>query len=356
VKPLLSRWCIVDTGSTDGTQDVIRRFMADVPGMLHERPWKEFDGSRTEALDLARAECREQGWLLLIDADEYLEVQGTLTLPAGFDWYNGWITRGKDAPGWARPVFLRANKPWVFEMPRHEGLCCKIVTPAAPVPVPNALIVSTTEGARAKVGAYERYLNDAHVLEAWLVAHPGHARCQYYIAQSYREAANSKLPIDQQTMQKAVMHYLKRANMAGYDEETFSAIYQAANCMRDSGYPWERILQTLLLAYNFRPQRAEPLLLIACHYREAGQYVMAESFARRAATLPIPADTFGDVDRSAYEWRARDELAVALTFLGKHVEARDLWRQCLALPSLPPTERARMEANLVTCIRIAGNS
>lgn len=31
VKPIINHWVIVDTGSTDGTQEIIRKFMEDIP-------------------------------------------------------------------------------------------------------------------------------------------------------------------------------------------------------------------------------------------------------------------------------------------------------------------------------------
>jgi glycosyltransferase involved in cell wall biosynthesis len=76
VRPFIHSWVIVDTGSTDGTQELIRRELADLPGELHERPWRDFGTNRSEALELAHGKA---DYLLIMDADEVLEV------PPGFE-------------------------------------------------------------------------------------------------------------------------------------------------------------------------------------------------------------------------------------------------------------------------------
>ena len=78
VRPIIDHWVIVDTGSTDGTQDVIRAAMADMPGMLVERPWVDFAFNRTEALQLARPQA---DYSLIIDADDVLVIPDDFVFP-----------------------------------------------------------------------------------------------------------------------------------------------------------------------------------------------------------------------------------------------------------------------------------
>lgn len=353
VKPYLTHWCVVDTGSTDGTQEIIRKFMQDVPGELFEREWKEFDGSRTEAIELAQQICGGEGWLLFIDSDEILMVDGQLELPDAWDAYLANVTRCIGCNTWGRPVFAKASKPWFYEMPRHEGLACRVLAPAKPEPLPNVTVLSTFEGARAKEGMYERYLRDAGVLEKWIQSHPGHTRAQYYMSQSYRDAATGKSPPDKGALQKAIQGYLKRADMFGFDQETFSAIYQAARCMNSCGWPWERIQGTMMRAFAYRPSRPEPLEDIALHYLAEKQWALAELFARKAASIPMTTDAFPDVDRAVYQWLAKDTLATALTYLNGHEEALAIFEEIL--PIVPGAEhRIRVLQNIAMCRRHLG--
>jgi glycosyltransferase involved in cell wall biosynthesis len=66
VRGAIDSWVICDTGSTDGTQDLIRNAMKDIPGALFERPWRNFGENRSELMELAAGRA---DYLLLLDAD-----------------------------------------------------------------------------------------------------------------------------------------------------------------------------------------------------------------------------------------------------------------------------------------------
>ncbi len=63
--PIVDQWIVLDTGSTDGTQDIIRAHGAT----LLEDPWRDdFAYSRNLSLEPATGE-----WILILDADDVLE-------------------------------------------------------------------------------------------------------------------------------------------------------------------------------------------------------------------------------------------------------------------------------------------
>lgn len=70
VKPLVDCWSISDTGSTDGTQDIVRRVMGDLPGVLTEDAWVDFATNRNIAL---RNSLPFGEMAFTIDADDTIE-------------------------------------------------------------------------------------------------------------------------------------------------------------------------------------------------------------------------------------------------------------------------------------------
>ena len=57
VREVINYWVICDTGSTDGTPEVLREALKGIPGELHETSWVDFAWNRTQAIRQARGKA-----------------------------------------------------------------------------------------------------------------------------------------------------------------------------------------------------------------------------------------------------------------------------------------------------------
>ena len=132
--------------------------------------------------------------------------------------------------------------------------------------------------------------------------------------------------------------------MQGWDEETWQALYQAAQLVERLGRPPAEIER----AYLEVLQRASDACRAARATRAmapAAQRVCARVlFARAAVALPRPADQLF-VEDAVYAWRALDELAIAAWHAGFRSEGRAAAQRLLDESVFPPSERPRMEQN-----------
>ncbi len=344
VKPWIDRWTIVDTGSTDGTQALVRKIMGDLPGALHERPWIDFAHNRNEALALARAGMEgaagAEDYVLFIDADE------TLRMPEGFRWprladdgYRFQCELG----GWQyqRNALVKAGQPWRWEGVLHEYLT---QDPAhAWQHLPGPAIVVSRDGARARDP--HTYLRDIEVLERALSKDPANARYCFYLAQSYRDAGK---------LEASLKQYQARVAMGGWEEERWFALFQIAVLTErlaadaahaaNPAYAPGAVRDAYLAAYQARPARAEPLCELARYHRLRGEFALAHLYAQQAAAMPCPADTLF-VDASVYAWRALDELTVSAYYVGALAQGKAALQKLLAEERFPPTESTRIQSN-----------
>jgi glycosyltransferase involved in cell wall biosynthesis len=120
VRPFVSRWTIVHTGSRDGTQEKIHELLADVPGELHERPWVDFAHNRSEALALA---APHSDFLLIIDADDVLEAASDFVMPRLTD-DAYWLSIVEKNLRYDRVQLVRAPCNCRYEGVLHEYLTC----------------------------------------------------------------------------------------------------------------------------------------------------------------------------------------------------------------------------------------
>lgn len=334
LRPFIDCWAISDTGSNDGTQDLIRRELADLPGELIERPWVDFAHNRNEALELA---ARYGDYALVIDADEILVAD------AGFSW------PALEAPGYLlefhfgntryrRIAVPRLDADWRWSGVLHEAL---ISTRAAEAKfLPGLRIHVHTDGARSQRPVTEKFAADAEVLRRALADEPANARYAFYLAQSLRDSGQ---------LAESLAAYRRRVAMGGWDEEVYQAMLQVAVLSERCGCADAEILAAYLNAYEFRPARAEAPCELARYFRLQKRFALGRDFAA-IASAKSPTEDVLFVDHSVQTWRARDELSVSSYWCGEYSTCADLCRELLASSLLPDAERTRVEANLAFAI------
>jgi tetratricopeptide (TPR) repeat protein len=333
IRPFIDAWAIVDTGSTDDTQRIVRESLSDVPGELFERPWRDFGTNRSEALTLAQGRA---DYTLIIDADEVLEKT------SGFRWppltLDAYQLRTELADlAYYRTQLVRSSLPWRYEGVLHEYLACEGEFTQGKL---EGLVNRPhTDGARS--ADPQKYLKDAAVFEQALKTDRDNKRYVFYLAQSYRDAGLDEA---------ALFHYRRRAALGGWDEEVWYAMYQSACLLDKLGRPEQEVVMAYLDAHQFRPQRAESLCSLARYLRLKKKYALAYVFARKAAETRMPSDTLF-IHAGTYSWRARDEWSIAAYYVGEHDEAIRLTSALLDGPALPASERARVVANREFSVR-----
>lgn len=326
VLPILDHWCIVDTGSTDGTQTKIRNFFDGiVPGELIERPWVNFGHNRTEAFELARPHGE---WVLLVDADMVLHRDGFRAedLDLGVSGYRVW--QGTESFGYENVRLLRSDLPWRCVGVTHEYFTTGLEHEAQETL--RTLRIQDIGDGGSKLDKFER---DIRLLREGLTQEPHNTRYVFYLAQSYRDIGDYR---------EALGLYRQRAQMGDFEEEAWYAAYQTGVCLEALGEHQEAIV-AYLSAYDRRPTRAEPLHACAVLARKLGRWGLAVLCSRGAMMLPRPNDILF-VSEDVYAWRALDEFVTASYWAGQPHEGRIALMRLLSLP-LPPWERERIEKN-----------
>lgn len=331
VKPVINYWVIVDTGSTDGTQQIIKEHMKDIPGELHERPWKNFGESRTEAFDLAKG---KGDYILFMDADDTLQFEDGYQFPKlTADLYHMW--RGSVGFSYQKPQLVKGNLPWKWVGVTHEYLTTdKSHTTDL---LRHVRYVSGDGGARSSDP--KKFWKNVKLLKEGLKKEPDNSRYVFYLAESYRDAGEKA---------KALEWYQKRINMGGWEEEVFWSKLQLGHLMRALELPETLAIDCYMRAHNYRPHRVEPIYYLAELYIKMGLHPNAYECLKMQQSIPKPAEKDLLFNEDWIEqYGLLFQFSICSYYVGKYQESLDACDALLKIENLPESWRNLALANRI---------
>lgn len=338
VLPLIDYVCIVDTGSSDGTQELIRQYLQEksLSGEVLDEPWRDFAYNRSHALAQLRRHS-EVDYALMIDADSILSFEPGFQAVAfknalTADIYDVTLRLGNIL---YRLPLLISNKLDV----RYKGVLHEYLDLGGPFRRERAYGFFNDhfqDGAR-NFNA-KKYQDDAAALETALASETDAfliSRYTFYLAQSYRDCGEKA---------KALEVYLKRAAMGFWDQEVFQSLYSAARIKEELNHPVGSVIQAYMDAYEACPSRAEGLHGAVRACRKANKFHQGYLLAKFGITLQAPSNALF-LEPWVYDYGLLDEFSILSYWVGHYRESFDACLKLLREGKMPANELPRIRQN-----------
>lgn len=289
----INYYVIGDTGSSDATMEIIKTFFGkhNVPGEIHQFPFINFAQARNCALEFAKVSPGDFDFILLNDADMELKADPGWKKNIIFPVCS--IRQTNDFLSYYNARLLHRAIEARYIGKTHEYLS----TPMASQPIEGVWFLDHANGSSRS----EKTERDLRLLKESLAENPNDQRSLFYIANTLKDLGR---------YYDALGYYKRRIKAGGWDEEVWYSAYMAAFCHKQLGNEAQFIAKSLE-AFEMRPWRAEPLLPLATHYREAGKNHLALMISERGAEVPYPVNDQLFVENFVYEHGFAGEISIA---------------------------------------------
>lgn len=273
---IIDIYCIVDTGSTDNTIELITNFFnkASIKGKIVSEPFINFAYNRTHAFQQAEG---MSDYLLLIDADMiftyFISPDKIREKLSKYDVFH--VFQGSSTFYYKNVRFAKNVPNSKYITPTHEYFSPPEGSTYGNFEKCEIFIDDKGDGGSKE----QKFVRDIKLLSAELETKgetcPGADRCMYYLANSYRDSGN---------VPKAIECYKKRIAIGGWVEEMWQSLYSLGNLHKEIG-EIEKAIFYWLEAYDKHPKRIENLYKITEYYRNKEQYKTALIFWQLADKL-----------------------------------------------------------------------
>jgi glycosyltransferase involved in cell wall biosynthesis len=307
-------WVISDTGSTDGTQEIIKDFFKQkkIPGELVENEWKNFGHNRTLAFEAA---YKKSEYVWVIDADDL--IVGNLILPKlNKDMYL--LNYGNKDFSYARTQIFNNQLKWCYRGVLHEfSKCLDKEKPTSFKIEGDYFVDSRRLGDRNK--DTQKYLKDGNLLIEAIennIDPDLHGRYYFYAAQSFR---------DYKDLEKAIKYYKIRTEKDGWHEELYVSYMELGLAMIEKKYKIEEIKEAFMNGFKVLPRRAECLYFLAKYYFENKKIEDAYKTCKIASKIIYPIDLVLFIKKDIHDYKTKELLLLILIYAKKtKVEIKNL--------------------------------
>jgi glycosyltransferase involved in cell wall biosynthesis len=289
--PITDLIVVCDTGSTDGTQDLIRQFGAQhkIPTYIFERPFDNFGNSREYArLKLIEVAVQsgwnlQESWGFVFDCDEYIVIDSSFNKgELDKDLYT--VHCYHDEAIFKRIFFFRLKADCKWMGPVHERLEGK--DPSISLNTKSDIkIIVESKGHSWKGDLVNKYTRYAKLMETFLEQHCSNGHYLHTTGQCYITAGDyCKKPAYRKTLYKKALEYYRRAEQSQEipSEELYHTQMAIADILNNLNEPWVNVQAEYLKAHQTDINRAEPYFRIINHFLNNREWNNAYPFSRLA--------------------------------------------------------------------------
>lgn len=343
VKSIIDGICVIDTGSTDDSIDIVKKWGEDngIETYVFERAFDNFENSRNYSFDKARESFLHKGdnntyYNFWLDFDEQLVISPSFN-KNGIDkdlyMFNTHIGQMK----YTRNEMCRLDKQFAFYGPIHEYIVYKGTDQITSGILEGIDVSVKMDGGSWKESICDKYKNHAAILEDYLIkTNNKDPRWVFYTAQSYHDSASvpNNREENEERWRRSLKYYTDRVNTKeGYEEERYYSQLRIGSIMKMMECPWDETHQALLKAYSMDPNRGESIKIIADYYLSVGEWNMAYLYTKFLKTTffgknPYPKRLLF-VDESLYNWKILEVHSAACYYTGRIDEAKSNYQELL---------------------------
>lgn len=322
----IESFLVFDTGSTDGTQKIIKNYFDDCDlehAYIIEEPFVDFATSRNRALELAEHIFVNNTFLLMLDAEWY--IYNVHELIKFCEIHKNYIADNCTGSCYLMRLITLADNidNYVPRLIRqgynvhYAGVVHESIADNASGIVPESVYFEYRPTECGKNKSQARCVRDYALLKKSLEDDPTNFRTLFYLGQTCQFMDD---------WEQAIFYYKKRSELGDVCQEKALAAYRVGCAIEHiiaeahkngsfSKYTEEDALHYFMQSYILLPFRAEPLFRIACYYIRHHQHAIAYLFAVRAVQLPVNSSLF--IENRVYDYLRYDILGQCALYVGE---------------------------------------